>query len=240
VVALCAGSAGSSSSRNLPTTRITVDAAGCSGMPELTVARIPRLRSVAIAWRVTWRLSAFVLCALIASPTAIIVATGRRTRKGRGGASVRNSADRSERTRYVPVYSSRISPALVSAAGRASPIRRSRAGICRTASSGLAASAMAAKAMTATADSSGSGSGHAPRSLTEAGGGSASKRLRVLAVTPMLIRADSTMKPASSGIEPSGAVAATRSMRQMLRAASRCPLRSWSRRRPCVAPVTSR
>ena len=32
--------------------------------------------------------------------------------------------------------------------------------------------AMAVKAMTATAESSGSGSGHAPRSLTEAGRGS--------------------------------------------------------------------
>jgi hypothetical protein len=76
----------------------------------------------------------------------------------------------------VLVYSSRICLAFVSAAGRASPIRRSKAGICRTASSGLVASAMAVKAMTATAESSGSGSGHAPKPLTEAGRGSASKR----------------------------------------------------------------
>jgi len=42
--------------------------------------------------------------ALIASPAAIIVATGRRTRNGRCGAWVRSCAERSERTRYVPVY----------------------------------------------------------------------------------------------------------------------------------------
>ena len=64
----------------------------------------------------------------------------------------------------------------LSAAGRASPIRRSKTGICRTASSGPAASLMAVKAMTATAESSGSGSGHAPRPAREAGRGSASRR----------------------------------------------------------------
>jgi len=56
----------------------------------------------------------------------------------------------------------------------------------------------------------------------------------------MLIRADSTMKLASPGTEPSGAVAANWRIRHMLRATSRCPFRSWSRRRPCVAPATSR
>lgn len=33
------------------------------GMPQLTVAWITRLRSVAIAWWVPWRFSSFVLCA---------------------------------------------------------------------------------------------------------------------------------------------------------------------------------
>ena len=106
--------------------------------------------------------------------------------------------------------------------GQSHPAQQGRT--CPTASSGLVASAMAVKAMTATAESSGSGSGHAPRSLTKAGRGSASKRLRVLAATPMVIRADSTMKLASSGIEPSGAVAATAGIRPVLRATSRCPL----------------